>query len=192
MCDACQAATHGNRTWTMADAGPDICSGFAMRRELLASLPFYRSHARRLLGSHCDADDVVQSFALKAIERATQLREPRAARSWLWRLLRTTMVDHHRRGLRERLRQVSYDPSRHDRAEDASSACPADLNRLLAVALASVKRDYAHLLAEIDLHDRPAGEVAVELGITTNNLAVRLHRARRSARHVLAAQLGAD
>lgn len=51
--------------------------------------------------------------------------------------------------------------------------------------LASLKPDYADLIARVDLRDEPRDQVAASLGISVANLAVRLHRARQSLRQRL-------
>lgn len=190
MCEACTAPRPVGGMGSIDQRPAQTCCHFAVRGELVASLPLYRRVVSRSLRDPQDVDDVLQSFALKALERASQLREPLAARGWLRRLLNTTLLDHLRRRGRSRAREVAFDPQRHDVAEEPALSFEPELNRIITRALASLKCEYAEILVEVDLRERPTAEVASELGITLNNLAVRLHRARRSARRYMEQMLG--
>ena len=190
MCEACKVPKYIDGMGSLIPRPSQVCSHFAVRSELVASLPFYRRVASRSLRNPHEAEDVIQSFALKALERASQLREPLAARGWLWRLLNTTLLDHLRLRGRRGAREIRFDARYHDIAEDPVPSPDAELSRILTGALASLKPNYAEILVEVDLHERPTAEVAAQLGITMNNLAVRLHRARRSARRHVERMLG--
>ena len=182
MCEACTDPSHVGGRGSLDLWTAEICSGFSVRRVLVASLPLYRRIVSRSLRDPQDVDDVLQSFAVKALERASQLREPLAAHGWLWRLLHTTLLDHFRHHGRRRAREIPLDPQRHDVAEEPALSFDPGLNRIVTCSLAKLKPEYRKILLEVDLQERPTTAVAAELDITLNNLAVRLHRARRSAR----------
>lgn len=156
----------------------------AIEREIVDGLPFYRRLAQRRLRSRNDAEDVVQAFALKALERADQLRDPLAVRGWLRRIFETTLVDHCRGSGRRREREISFDMHLHDKIEraDCPDPAPFDPGQVVAKLLPRLKPEYAEIVRKMDLLDRPRSEVAGELGITVNNLTVRLHRARSALR----------
>lgn len=189
MCEECSGT--GFRAGRDGRERSGLCSPYAVRQELTQSLPVYRAAALRSLRDWRDVDDVVQTFAVKALERALQLRDPGAARGWLWRLLNTTLIDHCRRRSRDRTRQVSFELDAHDLAVEEEAARDRDLAQQLSAALPNIRKDYAEVILQVDLLERPASDVAAELGITPNNLAVRLHRARRSARNELEARMAA-
>jgi len=155
-----------------------------IEREIVDSLPFYRRLALCRLRSLSDAEDVTQAFALKALERADQLRDPLAVRGWLRRVFETTLVDHCRGRGRRREREVSFDLHLHDKIEngDSPDQPPFDPGHEVAKLLPRLKPQYANIVRNMDLLDRPRSDVAGELGITVNNLTVRLHRARSALR----------
>lgn len=186
----CQACKDPSCAGVLGQRSVEVCSHFAVREELVASLPFYRRVASRSLRNPHDTEDVVQSFALKALERAGQLREPLAAPGWLWRLLNTTLLDYVRQRGRRSAREIPFDFQRHDIAEEPVLSFEPEVSRIVTAALAGLKREYAKVLVEVDLRERPTADVAAEIGITLNNLAVRLHRARRSARRHVEGTLG--
>ncbi|MCF8710148.1 sigma factor [Rhizorhapis sp. SPR117] len=72
-----------------------------VRKELACSYQRYRALAARRLRDEVAADDVVQAFALKAMECFEQLRDARAVHGWLRRLFETTLIDLETRCQRE-------------------------------------------------------------------------------------------
>lgn len=139
---------------------------------------------RRKLRSRADADDVMQEFHLRIIRYASSLRREESIRIWLRRVLRSVLVTHLRR-LRARDR-AEADFARKDIAMPPPDE---DLDRLvcrcLEKLLPTLKPEYADVLRRIDLLERPRDAVAEALGMTVNNLTVRLHRARQALRRAL-------
>jgi RNA polymerase sigma factor (sigma-70 family) len=156
--------------------------------ELVQRLPLYRRMAARRLRSLAEAEEVAQAFALKALERAGQLREPLAVGGWLRRIFETTLIDHCRRAGGRRAREVPFDAQLHDRAEaEPPREAPGEAAAVVIGLLPRLKPDYARVIEQVDLLERSRAEAACDLGITTNNLTVRLHRARAALRTQLAA-----
>ena len=157
--------------------------------ELVARLPLYRRMAAQRLRSLVEAEEVAQAFALKALERAGQLREPLAVRGWLRRIFETTLIDHCRRAGGRRAREVPFDAQLHDRTAEAEPPREAtgEATAIVVRLLPRLKPDYARVIEQVDLMERSRGEAARDLGVTTNNLTVRLHRARAAMRTQLAA-----
>lgn len=154
----------------------------AVRDELRLSYCRYRAIARYRLRNNAEADDVVQTFALKAIERAGQIRDLHAVRGWLRRSFATTLIDHCRRRTVRRQREVSFDIELHDRLYSTAGDLAADPTQNVVAVLSRLKSDYADAIYRLDLLNQPKEAVAADLGITLNNLTVRVHRARRAFR----------
>ena len=155
----------------------------AVRRELIECHRDFRAFLRRRLPSRDDAEEVLQVFMARALERSADLKEVRSVRGWLGRVLATTLVDHHRRSARRALRETATDPSDLDEmlvepdAEIEHQVCFC-LYRILP----TLRPDYAEVIWRIDLLDEPRDWVAIELGVTLGNINVRLHRGRRALR----------
>lgn len=66
---------------------------------------------QRRLRNRDEAEEVFQRFSLRALERASQLRDVLTVRGWLGRILATTIADHQRSLIRKRQREVETDPS---------------------------------------------------------------------------------
>ena len=184
MLDAgtCEIECSEDNFRVMQDSAPGRAK--VIEREIVDSLPFYRRLALRRLRSLSDAEDVAQAFALKALERADQLRDPLAVRGWLRRVFETTLVDHCRGRGRRREREIPFDLHLHDKIEhgDGADQPPFDPEHVVARLLPRLKPEYADIVRKMDILDRPRSDVAGELGITVNNLTVRLHRARSALR----------
>lgn len=144
---------------------------------------FLRFVTRRT-GSIADAEDILQDFYLKAIRSARTIKEPAALRGWLAQILRRTLADHYRRaGVRksalERLERAEDRAVRiNDDTEQAVCGC---LYRILP----TLSADSAQIIWQVDLLGQPRSKIAKGLGISENNLGVRIHRARRALRSAL-------
>ncbi len=153
----------------------------AVRRELVECHRDFLLFLRRRLGSHHEAEDVLQEFMAKALARSHDLRDVESVRGWLSRILATTLVDHHRR--RARRRETLQDPA--DLAElpmEADVEVEAAVCFCLYRLLPTLKAEYSELIWRIDLLAEPRDRVAVSVGLTLNNVNVKLHRGRRALR----------
>jgi Sigma-70 region 2 len=78
----------------------------AVRRALIEGHRDLLAFLHRRLGSREEAEEVLQRFAVRAIERASDLRNVHSVRGWLSRILATTIADYQRRAIRLRRREV--------------------------------------------------------------------------------------
>jgi len=157
---------------TPAVAPPPLDSILAARGRLLRGLT-------RALGNAEEADEVLQQAFEKALARVDTLREPESAVAWFRRLVRNATVDH--------LRRVAARERAHRRwlAEPESWApdiADATVCRCVTELLSELRQAHAHVLRRVDLESASIEDVARDLGITPNNVRVRLHRARAALR----------
>lgn len=158
----------------------------AVRRALVESRRQILSFLQRRLGSSEAAEDVLQAFMLRAIERSTQLRDVRTVRGWLSRILATTIVDHQRRSARRRQREAVMNPNDLDAIEiEADEELDEAVCNCLYKLLPTLKPEYAEVIWRIDLLGEPRERVAASLGVTLNNVTVRLHRGRQALKRRL-------
>lgn len=150
--------------------------------QLLSSLNEFLAFARGRLNDPDLAADAVQESLLKALRSSGQIRDGENVKAWFYRILRRTIIDLYRRNdahrrAFERLRQeLKGQPTQEE--ERVLCAC---MDRLIP----TMKPEYAALLRRVDLNGEEAEPVAASLGITRNNLTVRLHRARQQLRQQL-------
>lgn len=131
-----------------------------------------------------EAEDILQDFYLKAIRSSRTIKDPGALKVWLAQMLRRTLVDYYRRaGVRkaglQRLKASENSAMLID--DDANRAVCSCLYRILP----TMPAEYSQLIWRVDLLGQERDRVAKRLGISPNNLGVRLHRARRALRESL-------
>jgi len=138
-------------------------------------LSFLRRHVRN--GS--EAEDLLQQSLLKAIRHQADWDGKENILSWFYRILRNALTDHYRSSAAEQRRREN------PQAEAKPSITPEDREQLCSCfkeVLPSLKPEYAEVLRRVDLEEEEPAEVAASLGVSPNNLSVRLHRARQSLR----------
>lgn len=136
---------------------------------------------QRRLGDRDAADEVLQRFCLRALERASQLHDVRMVRGWLSRILGTTIVDYQRQAARRRRREIEIDQTEVENQpvdEELDAAICNCLYRLLP----TLKAEYADIIWRADILGEPRERLAASLGTSMNNVTVRLHRGRQALR----------
>lgn len=158
---------------------------------LLESEPQFRRYLAKRLGRPADADDVLQTFFLKAIEGAASLHDGVKLQAWLWRTLRNTLIDHYRRGAARRRLADSMAVERPDLVVggDQPGALPCACIRAL---LPRLRPEYAEVLIRADINGESRVAIAATIGITATNVGVRLHRARRALHRRIERSCGAS
>jgi RNA polymerase sigma-70 factor (ECF subfamily) len=153
----------------------------AVRRALVESRQELLAFLRRRLGSPEEAEEVLQRFSLRALERASDLRDVRTVRGWLGRILASTIVDHQRRAIRRRKRELAL-----EQIDIESLAVEPDVELDGAVCnclyklLPTLNPDYADVIWRADILGEPRDRIAASLGTTLNNVTVRIHRGRQA------------
>jgi RNA polymerase sigma-70 factor, ECF subfamily len=151
---------------------------------LLARRPELLAFIRRRLPGGADAEDVLQNALLNASRKVGALRDADALVPWFYQVLRATVVDHRRAEARAARRPETLEPTVWTSPHEVGN-CACSL-----ACLAELSPAYADILTRLDVREEPAAHVASDLGVTENNLAVRLHRARKALRDRLDACCG--
>ncbi|HET9598910.1 MAG TPA: RNA polymerase sigma factor [Anaeromyxobacteraceae bacterium] len=162
--------------------------GQPLERVLLAQHDRFLAFVAGRLGSRAEAEEVLQAAYQRALERGVPATADEGVVAWFYRVLRNALVDAARRRDAERRgverwveeRAESVDPE----LEQAVCACIHDV-------LPALKPEYAQVVREVDLGQRPVAEVAAAQAITANNAAVRLHRGRQALKKQLLRTCGA-
>ncbi|HWA23700.1 MAG TPA: sigma factor [Caulobacterales bacterium] len=165
----------------MMNGNPSESPEALVRRALEEGLDRIRSYIRARLADPGHADEVLQVFCARALERARDLKEAGAARTWLSRVLATTIADYHRGLVRQQTRETPME-ERHltavaDETDADKAVCACILTLLDALPVGD-----AALIRRIDLEEQDRARVAADLGLNLNALTVRLHRARERLR----------
>lgn len=154
--------------------GEAVSAALAANQEALL-----RFLARRL-GTREDAEDALQEVWLKLVRGKAALDPKANVQAWLWHVLRNAVADQYRR--RAARRRFEDALGREPVPTQADPELDAVVCDCLYGLLPTLKPEYTELLRRVDLSREPREEVARQLGLTPNNLAVRLHRARQALR----------
>lgn len=140
------------------------------------------SFACKRLGDKALAEDVVQDSLLKALKASRPPDHEAEFVTWFYRILRRSIIDVYRRhdARAKALERFRNDFDEIPAPEDQRVICQC-FRRLLP----EMPESYRDVLRRIDLDGQPPLEAAAALGLTLNNLNVRLHRARGKLRQLL-------
>ncbi|MEQ9145634.1 MAG: sigma-70 family RNA polymerase sigma factor [Parvibaculaceae bacterium] len=140
----------------------------------------------RRLGDESTAEDVLQSFCLRAVDRGAELRESDSAVAWLYSVLRSVLMDHYRSETARQRRDATYAREQIVLSHDTEDTeLKENLCNCFQGLLPALRPEYAEILRRIDLSGEPRDKVAADLGITQANVRVRLHRGRQALRKTL-------
>ena len=150
--------------------------------------------ARRRTDSTADAEDVLQETCVRAWQGFAELRDQAQARAWLYRILRTVLVDAYEKlGRRRRLVSITRLEDAHEElvGGDADALFDEVVARLSSeavhAALGELPEDFA---AAVELHDIDGfkyHEIADILGIPLGTVMSRISRGRRLLAGAMAA-----
>lgn len=155
----------------------------SVEEAVLRNLKVFVAFARSRLGDEHLAEDVVQESLVKALAADRQPKSEDETTTWFYRILRRSIIDIYRKqGARSRaLERFEKEVPETPDAADERVLCQC-FRRLMPL----VPEQYREVLEEIDLKGKEIDVVAQNLGVTKNNLTVRLHRARKHLRNALA------
>jgi RNA polymerase sigma-70 factor (ECF subfamily) len=158
---------------------------------LLAHRKSFQGFVRKYVKDAALAEDLVQGSLMRAVMHRQAIREESVI-SWFYQVLRNAITDHYRslaaqdrmnqgfRGIKS-LEDESAPPL--DEIKDAVCGCMARL-------LPTLRESYAEVIRRVDFEEEAPKTVAESLGISINNINVRLVRARKALRHMLEQSCG--
>ena len=147
-----------------------------VEQSLLKNLQTFIAFARKRVGDPHLAEDVVQDSLLKALRSDRKPVGDEDVIAWFYRILRHSIIDLYRRNdVRARaLERFQAELPLQPDHDDKRVLCQC-VKRLLP----NLPDQYRELLQRIDLDGASPKEAASALGLTQNNVTVRLHRARK-------------
>ena len=155
----------------------------AVQRALVEAREEILVFLRHRLRDRDEAEEVLQRFSLRVLERSSQLRDVRTVRGWLGRILATTLADYQRGAARRRRREATIDIIDLDALPaDPDAEIDATVCNCLYRLLPTLKPEYGEVIWRIDILGEPRDRLAASLGTSLNNVTVRLHRGRQALR----------
>lgn len=151
----------------------------------------------RMCGEREDARDVLQETLIKAFESLKTLKEPKALRSWLYRVASNACLMKRRKGKFEPKRELSLEqlmpgspesaafeiPDRNDGPDD--TAARNEVRSAVHRAIRELPPNYRIVLLLRDIEQLSTREVAEALELPETTIKMRLHRARLGVRKFL-------
>ncbi len=142
-------------------------------REFLAFL-------ERRVESRAVAEDILQTAFARGLERGAGVQDEKVV-AWFYRVLRNAVIDHYRqRSTTARVMEAwgrEFPDVQEPEAELRQEIC-----QCVSGLLETLKPEYRQALRIVDLEEGKLNDLAQQSGITAENAAVRVHRARAALR----------
>ena len=161
-------------TFASTSVGPNVPEVWLAAEALRAD---FQRFVRSRLHHRYAVEDVLQDFYVRVFENAHRLKDDRSVRSWLYRLLQTSLVEYARSDSRQR--DIAVRLGSNARSLEADTPFYDPFFREL---LEELKPEYRDILVRMRLRCDTAEEAAADLGTTPNNIRVRHFRARAALR----------
>jgi RNA polymerase sigma-70 factor (ECF subfamily) len=142
-------------------------------REFLAFL-------ERRVESRAAAEDILQAAFVRGLEGGVGVQDEKVV-AWFYRVLRNSVIDHYRRrSTSERAMEAWGREFTESQSPDAELR--RDICQCVSGLLETLKPEYRDALWIVDMEEGSLSDLAHRAGITAENAAVRVHRARKALR----------
>ncbi len=169
-----------------SNAPPSATSDRVVRMALIANQNAFMNFLNRRIANRSEAEDVFQTFCLRAITKSSSLKDNSSVMAWLFRILRSVLTDHYRSEAARQRRDDNYAQEQTVLGENHIDFEPeGDLCMCFLDLLPKLRPEYADVLWRVELAGDSREKVAADLRTTSTNVRVRLHRARSALRKAL-------
>jgi RNA polymerase sigma-70 factor (ECF subfamily) len=146
---------------------------------LLAHRNQFRAFLVARVRNESDADDLLQTGLLKAMQTSETIRAQEKVIAWFYRLLRNAIIDHHRASQARSVRDDAWTQHAEISGEESITSVLCLCYRELLPKLSDRE---ANLIRRVELGDESVAAVAAEYGISANSASISLYRARKKLR----------
>lgn len=178
-------------------AGVVDAGSAALEARLVPFRPQVQRHILAMVRNPAEAEELTQDTYARALERASQLRDPQAALAWLYRIATTVALDRlrRRRPATVPLDTVAPTGEEIEQAEEREQAPSlleaglesSEMSACVQGYLAALPDDYRIAILLHDGEGLGNPEIAELLGCSLATAKIRVHRARARLRQTLAA-----
>jgi RNA polymerase sigma-70 factor, ECF subfamily len=151
-------------------------------REFLAFL-------ERRVESREAAEDILQTAFVRGLERGADVQDEKVV-AWFYRVLRNAIIDHYRRRSTSARAMEAWGREFID-SQAPQAELTQEICQCVSGLLPTLKPEYRVALQMVDIQDGKLSELARQSGISTENAAVRVHRARKALRRRIEQACGA-
>ena len=131
--------------------------------------------------SRAVAEDILQAAFVRGLERGAGVQEEKVV-AWFYRVLRNAVIDHYRH--RSTSAQAMEVWGRDFiESQEPEAGLQQEICQCVSGLLQTLKPEYRDALRIVDLEEGRLSDLAQQSGITAENAAVRIHRARKALRH---------
>jgi len=135
----------------------------------------------RRVASRSVAEDLLQEAFVRGLGKLDTLRLEESLLAWFYRLLRNAAIDHHRRGQTQSRAFDAFaaevEGNGNPDTETAAVVC-----HCVGELAETLKPEYREALRSIEIDGASLADYARRAGISSNNAAVRVFRARQALR----------
>jgi RNA polymerase sigma-70 factor (ECF subfamily) len=156
---------------------------------LLESQREFLGFLERRLGDRALAEDILQDAFARSLTKVAELREADSARAWFYRVLRNAIVDYARQKQTRSERLNRFAAELATQVEDEETA--REVCQCVKRVAVTLKPEYAEAVQRVEVEGMSMKQFAESIGITSNNAAVRVFRAREALKQGLLRTCGA-
>ncbi len=153
----------------------------AVVAKLMESHREFLAFLERRVESRAVAEDILQAAFVRGLEHGGGVPEETVV-AWFYRVLRNAIVDHYRRRSASTRAQEALEREFSGARTEPEAALRHEICQCLGGLLEDLKPEYRDALRIVDIEDGKLGTLAEQSGITAENAAVRIHRARKALR----------
>ena len=134
----------------------------------------------RRVESRAAAEDILQAAFARGLESGAGVQDEKVV-AWFYRVLRNSVIDHYRQRSAS-ARAMEAWGREFTQIQEPDAMLRQEICQCISGLLSTLKPEYRHALRVVDLEDGKLSDLARQSGITAENAAVRVHRARKALR----------
>ena len=140
----------------------------------------FLSFLERRVESRAAAEDILQTAFVRGLERGAGVPDEKVV-AWFYRIMRNAVIDHYRQRSTS-ARAMEAWAREFTELQEPDAALRQEICQCVSSLLTTLKEEYQQALRIVDLEDGKLSDLAQQSGITAENAAVRVHRARKALR----------
>jgi RNA polymerase sigma-70 factor (ECF subfamily) len=148
--------------------------------QLVASHRRFLAFLEKRVESRAVAEDILQSAFARGLERGAAVPDEKIV-AWFYRVLRNAVIDHYRHRDASARAMEAWGLELAE-SQESGPAVMQEICQCVSDLLQTLKPEYRDALQIVDLEDGKLEDLARQSGITAQNAAVRMHRARKALR----------